>query len=127
MSFWRKIFGSSDPAPQPVSLNDSNFRQEVLDHKGLVLVDIWGEGCPPCRQLEPVIMGLAKKWDGKVKVGEMRADLGPRTSSSLRIRGTPTVIYFKDGVEVDRVVGFRGSLFHNQTIEHLLGPEAASS
>lgn len=121
MKLLAKLFGRSVPAVQPTSLDDVNFKAEVLDEDGLVLVDVWSDNCPPCRQLEPVIMGLASKWAGRVKVAEMRAAGAPRTAAALRVRGTPTVIYFHRGAEVERVVGFRGSLYHNETIEHLLG------
>ena len=124
MGWLSKIFGGGEPTVQPTSLHDDNFQEEVLSHKGIVLVDVWSDGCPPCRQLEPVIMNLANAYRGRVKVGEMRAAGAPRTSQSLGVRGTPTVLYFVDGKEVERVVGFRGSLWHRETLDHLLASQA---
>lgn len=112
---------SSKPKVQPVSLDDSNFTAEVLQHRGVVLVDVWSDNCPPCMQLEPIIMSLAREYQGRVKVAEMRAAGAPKTMGALGVRGTPTVLYYRNGSLVDRVVGFRGSLFHRQTLDHLLG------
>lgn len=120
MGWLGKLLGGGTPKVQPVSLTDANFDEEVRRHRGLVLVDIWSDGCPPCAQLEPIIMRLADEYAGRVKVAEMRANGAPRTVGQLGVRGTPTVIWFRDGKEVERVVGFRGGLYHRQTLDELL-------
>ncbi|TVQ97664.1 MAG: thioredoxin [Deltaproteobacteria bacterium] len=123
MGILSKLFGGGTPKVQPTSLNDDNFTEEVLQHRGVVLVDVWSDNCPPCMQLEPIIMNLANEYAGRAKVAEMRAAGAPRTAGRLGVRGTPTVLYFRNGELVDRVVGFRGSLFHRQTLDHLLGED----
>ncbi|MBN2359846.1 MAG: thioredoxin [Deltaproteobacteria bacterium] len=105
---------------QPVSLTDQNFAQEVLQSKLPVLVDVWSDGCAPCMQLEPIVMDLAARYEGRLKVAELHASRAPRTLARLGVRGTPTVLYFKAGREVERVVGFRGSLYHRDFIENEL-------
>ena len=123
MGLLDRIFSSGKPAVMPVHLNDDNFEAEVLRHDGLVLVDIWGPGCAPCKQLEPIIIRLAKDYAGRLKVAEINAAGAPRTMAKLGVRGTPTVLYYRNGKVVDQVVGFRGSLWHRQTIDHLLGDD----
>ncbi|HEY6882360.1 MAG TPA: thioredoxin domain-containing protein [Polyangiales bacterium] len=111
------------PKKQPFHLDDTNFEAEVLASKLPVLVDVWGASCGPCKQLEPIIMDLAAHYDGRVKVCELSAAASPRVSALLRVQHTPTVIYFLDGVELERIPGFRSSLFHKQTIQEHFGVE----
>jgi thioredoxin 1 len=113
------IFGKKQTI-QPVAIDDVNFKNEVLNAKIPVLLDIWSDGCAPCKQLEPVIFDLAKKYNGKIKVTELNPKRGPKTTGMLGVRGTPTVIYFVDGKEVERIVGFRSSLYHSELIEQEL-------
>jgi thioredoxin-like negative regulator of GroEL len=109
------------PKKQPVHLDDASFEREVLKSSAPVIVDVWGARCAPCKQLEPIIMELAGAYDGRVKVCEVNAESAPRTMQRLGIQSTPTVLYFKAGRELDRVSGFRSSLYHKQAIEELFG------
>lgn len=124
MGWIRKMLGMDEKRHvQPVSINDDNFAEEVRKSELPVLLDIWSPGCAPCRQLEPIIMDLASRYEGRLKVCELNAAAAPRTSARLNVRGTPTIIYFKGANEVERVVGFRGSLYHTEIIEELVGPK----
>jgi len=120
MGLLSKIFGSS-PSKTPVHIDDSNFEDEVLRSGIPVIIDIWGPSCRPCKQLEPIIQSLAGTYDGRVKVCEMGTHFAPRATASLRVTGTPTVVYFKKGKEKERVVGVRGSLYHEEAIEEIFG------
>ena len=120
MGFFSKLLGLT-PKKQPVHVNDDTFAAEVLQSKQPVILDVWGPNCAPCKQLEPIIMGLAAEYEGRVKVCEMTPQLAPRSAARLKIKGTPTVLYFQRGKEVERVVGMRSSLFHQQTIEEVFG------
>jgi thioredoxin 1 len=122
MSLLAKMFGIT-PKKQPFHLDDSNFEAEVFTSSLPVLVDVWGPSCGPCKQLEPIIMDLAAHYDGRVKVCELSAAAAPRVSTLLRVQHTPTVIYFLDGAELERIPGFRSSLFHKQTILEHFGVE----
>jgi len=113
-----KIFGSTPKKP-PVHLDDASFEREVMASPIPVLIDVWGSRCAPCKQLEPVIMELAGEYDGRVKVCELNAESAPRTMMRLQIQSTPTVLFFKSGKELDRVTGFRSSLYHRQAIQEL--------
>jgi thioredoxin 1 len=110
-----------EAGPMPVSVNDGNFAQEVLASDLPVMLDVWSSTCAPCKKLEPIIIDMARAYDGRVKVCEMGVETGGRAASQLGVRGTPTVVYMQGGKEVERVVGFRGSLYHEQTIEALFG------
>jgi thioredoxin 1 len=84
---------------------DANWKSEVLDSNVPVLVDFWAPWCGPCRMLAPTIEKLAGEFQGRVKVGKMDTDQNVDTPGSLRISSIPTVILFKGGQEVRRLVG----------------------
>jgi thioredoxin 1 len=122
MRILQKLFGLG-PRKVPVNVHEANFEAEVLQSSMPVLLDVWGPSCGPCKQLEPVIMDLTAHYDGRVKVCELSAQLAPRVAAALRVQATPTVIYFERGQELERIHGFRSSLFHKETIQELFGIE----
>ena len=117
MGWLGKIFGGGEKL-QPISINDENFKSEILESNVPVLLDVWGPSCAPCQKLAPIIVDIATDYGDRLKVAEMNAAASPRTMGRLGIRGTPTVVYFDRGREVDRVVGFKGSLYHRDIIDN---------
>ena len=123
MGFFSKLFGPKEPEVWPVHVDDDNFKAEVTRSTVPVLLDVWSPSCAPCKQLEPIIIRLATRYQGRVKVAEINAAAAPKTMQKLNVMGTPTVLYFKDGHVVERVVGFRGEQYHSEFIEgELLEP-----
>ncbi|MCR4439870.1 MAG: thioredoxin [bacterium] len=88
-----------------VELTDSNFAAEVTDYKGVVLVDFWAEWCGPCRMVGPVVEKIAEDYAGRLKVGKLNVDLHGRAALTYGVTGIPTLILFKDGQVVDKIVG----------------------
>jgi thioredoxin-like negative regulator of GroEL len=123
MGLLSRIFGPPKPPPvMPVHVDDGSFADEVLRSDLPVMLDVWGPGCAPCRQLEPIVVRLANRYAGRVKVAELNAAEAPRSAARLGIQGTPTVVFLKRRREVERVVGFRGELYLEEIIEtDLLG------
>lgn len=91
-----------------VEVSDARFEEQVLSSPLPVLLDVWAPWCVPCRGMEPVIQELAASLAGRVRVAKLNIDRSPQAASRLRIQGVPTVIVFKDGHELSRMIGARG-------------------
>lgn len=123
MGWFKKLLGLEAETHDVVALTDENFKREVLDSSVPVLVDAWSQGCGPCKLLEPVVMQLSRDYQGRLKVAEFDVALAPKTAARLGVSGTPTVLYFHRGREVERVVGYRAGHYHRQLIDQeLLSP-----
>ena len=88
-----------------VSLGENNFRQEVLEAESLVVVDFYADWCGPCKMLAPLIESLDKEYEGRVTVGKVNVDDEQELAIRYGVMSIPTVIFFKDGQEIDRKVG----------------------
>jgi len=86
-------------------VTDNDFKQEVVDSSSLVLVDFWATWCGPCRKLGPVLDDIAKEYDGKLKVVKINTDENLETAKEYSISGLPSLLVFKNGEPVERMVG----------------------
>jgi thioredoxin len=94
-------------APNIVSLTQQNFALEVLQSPTPVLVDFWGEWCPPCKALAPILDELAEEYDGRVKIGKVNIDQEQQLAIEYGIRAVPTLLLFKEGQVADQIVGLK--------------------
>lgn len=88
-----------------LSLTDSNFAEIVEQAKTPVLVDFWATWCGPCRMISPVVDRLAEKYEGKLTVAKCNVDESSDVPMKFGIRNIPTLLFFKGGELVDRLVG----------------------
>lgn len=88
-----------------IILNDQNFTEEVLKSKQPVLVDFWAEWCMPCKMIAPVLQEIAEEFDGKIKVAKINIDKAPLTADKFKVEAIPSLILFKSGEVVEKIVG----------------------
>lgn len=91
------------------SVTDDGFKQDVLDSDVPVLVDFWATWCGPCRALAPHVEAVAQEFGEAIKVVKLDIDSNPQTPAKYGIRGVPTLLMFKGGDVVDKLVGNPGS------------------
>ena len=87
------------------AITDTDFDSEVLNAKGVVLVDFWAEWCGPCRQMLPILEEISKEMGDKVKICKVNVDESPDKAAELGIRSIPSIFLYKDGKQVDVKVG----------------------
>ena len=91
----------------PVQVTDTTFDEMVMNSKNLILVDFWAEWCGPCKMIAPVLEELAVELEGKLTIGKLDVDNNPDTAMAFGVMSIPTLLLFKDGQPVDRIVGFQ--------------------
>jgi thioredoxin 1 len=89
-------------------VTDQTFSADVLKAEGPVLVDFWAEWCGPCKMITPVLEDIAKEHEGRLQVAKLNVDDNPDTARRYDVMSIPTLLVFKDGEQVKRIVGAKG-------------------
>jgi len=97
---------SKEDESKPLIVTDATFRREVLQADGRpVLLDCWAPWCGPCRMVGPIMEQLALESQGRYRVAKLNVDENPRIASEFQIQSIPTMLIFKQGKLIDRIIG----------------------
>jgi len=107
-------------AENMVTLTGSNFESEVMKAGTPVLVDFWGEYCPPCKMLAPILAELATEYTGKVKFGTVNVQENEALAAKYGISAVPTLLIFKQGQVVEQVIGLKSKKDYRMKLDRAL-------
>ncbi|NJN16065.1 MAG: thioredoxin [Oscillochloris sp.] len=105
---------------KPIPVTDSDFEQKVLKADTPVVVDFWAPWCGPCRVIAPTLDKLAGVYDGKLTIAKVNTDEHAQWAGKLGIQGIPTLIIFKNGEEVGRLIGSRPEADYRSAFDKVL-------
>jgi thioredoxin 2 len=108
----------------PVTITDANFVAQVERSPLPVLLDLWAEWCGPCRMVAPIIDELAGTMAGRIRVAKLNVDENPATAARFGVQSIPTLLLFKGGREVDRMVGVQPKPEIVRRLERAIGSAA---
>jgi thioredoxin 1 len=106
---------------KPVSIDDSNFDQMVLQSKTPVLVDFWAPWCRPCIMTAPVLEELAEEYTGRLIIAKLDVDQNAKTAAKYAIMSIPNLIIFKNGKPVSQIVGYKPKAELKRDLDAILG------
>lgn len=102
-------------------ITDADFETEVLQKEGLYLVDFWATWCGPCQMMGPVVDLVAEEYAGKLSVGKVNVDENQEMAMKYGIQSIPTLLFFRGGEVVHRLIGLQPKPHLEATIQYLLG------
>ena len=91
---------------EPVHVTDDTFEAEVIQSDMPAIVDFWAAWCAPCHMIAPILEEIAGEYDGQLKVAKLDVDQNPRVATQFGIMSIPTMILFKEGEAVERLMGY---------------------
>ena len=105
---------------QTIKVDSTTWDNEVLKANDLTMVDFWAAWCGPCQMIAPLVEELATEYHGRVKVAKLNTDDNPDIASQYQVMGIPTLMFFKGGHVIDRIVGAASKKQFKEKIEALL-------
>ena len=110
----------SDVAGDALKVEDATWDADVMKASELVMVDFWAVWCGPCQMVAPIIEELGKEYAGKIKVRKLNTDENPEVAGRYQVMSIPTILFFKNGQVVEKLVGARPKRQFKEMIDSLL-------
>ena len=114
-------------AGNALKVEDASWDAEVMKAPELVMVDFWAVWCGPCQMVAPIVDELANEYAGKVKVRKLNTDENPEVAGRYQVMSIPTILFFKNGQVVEKLVGARPKRQFKEMIDQLLAQHAGSA
>jgi thioredoxin 1 len=105
----------------------ANWDGEVLNSSDVVMVDFWAVWCGPCQMVAPIVDELAQEYQGRLKVMKLNTDEAPEVAGKYQIMSIPSILFFKGGEVVDKIVGARSKQQFKEIIDPLLSQSSATA
>ncbi len=119
--------GEADVADEILKVEDSTWDAVVMKASELVMVDFWAVWCGPCQMVAPIVDELAKEYAGKLKVRKLNTDENPEVAGRYKVMSIPTILFFKGGQPVEKIVGAKPKLQFKEVIDSLLVQHAGTA
>ncbi|MCP9452712.1 MAG: thioredoxin [Nitrospira sp.] len=114
-------------AGNALKVEESTWDAEILNATELVMVDFWAVWCGPCQMVAPIVDELAEEYAGKLKVRKLNTDENPEIAGRYQVMSIPTIMFFKDGQPVEKLVGARPKRQFKEVIDSLLAKYASTA
>ena len=114
-------------AAQVAKVEEASWDAEVMKTPGLVMVDFWAVWCGPCQMVAPIVDDLATEYAGKLKALKLNTDENPEIASRYQIMSIPTILFFKNGQPVEKLIGARPKRQFKEVIDSLLAQSSATA
>ena len=117
----------ADVAGNILKVEDATWDAEVIKAAELVMVDFWAVWCGPCQMVAPIVDELAQEYSGKLKVRKLNTDENPEVAGRYQVMSIPTILFFKNGQPVEKLVGARPKRQFKEVIDSLLAQHAGTA
>lgn len=114
-------------AAQAIKVDEGSWDAEVMKAPGLVMVDFWAVWCGPCQMVAPIVEELANEYAGKLRVMKLNTDENPEIAGRYQVMSIPTILFFKNGQAVEKLVGARPKRQFKEVIDALLTQSSATA
>ncbi len=108
-------------------VDEKSWETEVVQAPELVMVDFWAVWCGPCQMVAPIVEELATEYEGKVRVRKLNTDENPEIAGRYQIMSIPTILFFKNGQPVEKLVGARPKRQFKEVIDSLLAQSSPTA
>lgn len=119
--------GGMSVGGETLVVSDATWDTDVMKTPELVMVDFWAVWCGPCQMVAPIVDELAREYDGKLRVRKLNTDENPEIAGRYQVMSIPTILFFKNGQAVERLVGARPKRQFKEIIDSLLAQHSGAA